>query len=165
MSSVPMSSGSSTGKCSHSEMTQGYSAPPSTTHTSVLQVMKPESEKKPRLSTVSGKTCLSTSQKTIQDTTNTAMLMNLQGTINHLSDSLNTNFGTDNAHVAEHRSCMPKLMQLAAGILKDDKVVFMHVFMMNAAACGTFLDVDDPEPCKAFLQSMIIHTKQENTTM
>ncbi|KAG1863202.1 hypothetical protein DFJ58DRAFT_725099 [Suillus subalutaceus] len=131
----------------------------------VSQVTKPESEKKPRLSTASGKTRPSTSKKNIQDTANTAVLMNLQGTINRLSDSLNTNFGTDEAHVAEHRSRALKLMQSATGISKDNKVILMHVFVTNAAACDTFLDVDDPELHEAFLESMIARAKQENPTM
>ncbi|KAG1888101.1 hypothetical protein F4604DRAFT_1916016 [Suillus subluteus] len=155
----------STGKRSHSEMTQGHSAPPSTTYTSVSQVTKLELEMKPRLSTASGKTCPSTSKKNVQDTADTAVLMNLQGTINRLSDSLNTNFSTDEACVAEHRSCALKLMQSATGISKDDKVILMHVFMTNTAGCDTFLDVDDPELCEAFLQSMIARAKQENPTM
>ncbi|KAG1865995.1 hypothetical protein F4604DRAFT_1928301 [Suillus subluteus] len=142
----------------------GWSAPPLVLYLRVA-VTKLESEKKPRLSTASGKTRPSTSKKTVQDTANTAVLMNLQGTINCLSDSLNTNFGTDEARIAEHRLRALKLMQSATGILKDDKVILMHVFMTNVAACDTFLDVDDPELREAFLQSMIVRAKQENPTM
>ncbi|KAG1778079.1 hypothetical protein EV702DRAFT_1196498 [Suillus placidus] len=104
--SAPMSSGSSVGKCSHSEMTHSHSATPSTIFTSVSQLTKPESEKKPRLSMTSGKIRPSVSKKNVQDTANTTVLMNLQGTINHLSDSLNTSFtGSDEACVAEN-SCV-----------------------------------------------------------
>ncbi|KAG1721645.1 hypothetical protein EDB19DRAFT_1917172 [Suillus lakei] len=104
--SAPMSSGSSAGKCSHAEMTHGHSAPPSTTYTSVSQLTRPESEKKPRLSTTSGKTCPSASKKTtVQDTANTTVLMNLQGTINRLSDSLNTSFSaSEETRVADIRT-------------------------------------------------------------
>jgi hypothetical protein len=91
--SAPMSSGSSASKRSHAEMTEGHSAPPSTTYTSVSQLTRPESEKKPRLTTMSDKTHPNMSKKTtVQDTANTTVLMNLQGSINCFSDSLNTSF-------------------------------------------------------------------------
>ncbi|KAG0698590.1 hypothetical protein DFH29DRAFT_1002677 [Suillus ampliporus] len=166
MSSVPLSSGSSAGKRWHSEMTHGHSAPPSTVWTSVSQMTKPESEKKLRLSTASGKTRPSTSKKNVQDTANTAVLMNLQGTINRLSDSLNTNFSTtDEGRVAEHRSRALKLIQSTTEISTDDKVLLMHVLMTNPAACDIILDVDDPELRVAFLRSMIVCARQEDPTL
>ncbi|KAG1790761.1 uncharacterized protein HD556DRAFT_1445778 [Suillus plorans] len=78
----PPSSGSSASKHLHLEMNHGTSAatsaPPSTVWTLVSQT-KPESDKKPRLATTSGKTCpsASRSKKNTKDVANTAVLMNL----------------------------------------------------------------------------------------
>ncbi|KAG0704329.1 hypothetical protein DFH29DRAFT_873759 [Suillus ampliporus] len=164
--SAPMSSGLSTGKHWHAEMSHGHSAPPSTTYTLVLQLTKPELEKKPRLSMTSGKTCPSASKKNVQDTANTAVLMNLQGTINRLSDSLSTTFaGSDEARVAENRTRALKLMQSDLEFSKEDKVIVINIFMMSPAACGTFLDIEDPELRMAFLHSIITRAKQENPMM
>ncbi|KAG2344203.1 hypothetical protein BDR05DRAFT_999357 [Suillus weaverae] len=174
-SSIPMSSGSSTGKHSHSEVTHGqsappHSAPPSTVWTSVSQMTKLESEKKPRLSTASGKmhpsAPKSMSKKNVQDTANTAVLMNLQGTINCLSDFLNMNFNaTDEAHTADHQSCTQKMVQSSMNIMVDEKVLLMHVLMGNMAACDTIIGIEDPELLVAFLHLLIICARQEDPTL
>ncbi|KAG1753363.1 hypothetical protein EDB19DRAFT_1903020 [Suillus lakei] len=103
---------------------------------------------------------------TVQDTANTAVLMNLQGTINRLSDSLNTSFSaSEETHVADSRSRALKSMQSEPELSKEDKVVAINIFMNSPAACDTFNDIEDPELCMAFLHSIIARAKQENPMM
>ncbi|KAG2351455.1 hypothetical protein BDR07DRAFT_1501396 [Suillus spraguei] len=166
--SAPLSSGSSMGKRSHTDMTHGNSAPPSTVWTSVSQMTKAESAKKQKLLTASGKTRPSAPKNdAVPEAANTAVLMNLQGSINYLLDSLNKGpFSlTDDARVAEHRSRAVKVIQSSADLLVDDKVLLMHVLMANPAACDTILDIDDLELCSAFVHSIVARAKQETVTL
>jgi hypothetical protein len=79
-------------------------------------------------------------KSTVQDTASTAVLMNLQRTINHLSDSLNTSFSTsEETHVADSRSRVLKIMQSEPELSKEDKVVVINIFM-NSPAVKTLLN-------------------------
>ncbi|KAG1805324.1 uncharacterized protein BJ212DRAFT_1304109 [Suillus subaureus] len=87
----PLSSTSSLGKHSHSDMLFDHSPPAST---SVSQMSDTLSDKKLKLSTQgSSRSCVSISKKVVKEATSTTALMNLQGTINHLMDSLTIVFG------------------------------------------------------------------------
>jgi hypothetical protein len=117
---------------------------------------------------MSGKTCPSASKKTtVQDTASTAVMMNLQGTINRLSDSLNTSFSSasEETCVADSRSHALKGLQSELELSKEDKVVAINIFMNNPAACDTFNAIENPELRMAFLHSIIARAKQENPMM
>src|SRR6267154_1574409 len=104
----PLSSASSMGKHSHSDMTLSHSAPPSTTYTSASQM---PSDKKPKLSARASSSKLhasaGTSKKAAKEAASTAAWMNLQGSINHLTDGLTSFATTDESRAADETSCAP----------------------------------------------------------
>ncbi|KAG2074975.1 hypothetical protein BDR04DRAFT_1115423 [Suillus decipiens] len=138
------------------------SAPPD------ASMMKAESAKKQKLLTTSGKMHSSAPKNdAVPEVVNTAVLMNFQGSINYLLDSLNKGpfTLTDDTCVAEYRLCTVKVIQSSADLSVDNKVLLMHVLMVNPAACDTILDIDDLELHFAFVHSIVTHAKQETITL
>jgi hypothetical protein len=103
------------------------------------------------------KTRVSASNKTIKDAANTAALMNLQGTVNRLSDVISTSFTvTDESRISDERKHAMHHMQQEEGFSVDDRLALMHAFMRSPAVCGTYLDITIPELRQAFLRSVIV---------
>jgi hypothetical protein len=151
---------SSTGKRSHSDMVLSST----TTQTSVSQVNSPSLDKKLKLSTRGGSsisrvTSQRTGTKATMDTTNnaanTAAFMNLQGSINRLTDSLETSLTkTDDGRVADERTQALDMMQDDERISPSDKVTLMDVFARSPAVSSTYL-VSRPENRTPYLESVL----------
>ncbi|KAG2140622.1 hypothetical protein DEU56DRAFT_941592 [Suillus clintonianus] len=151
---------SSTGKRSHSDMVLSST----TTQTSVSQVNSPSLDKKPKLSTRGGSsmsrvTSQRTGTKATKDTANnaanTAAFMNLQGSINRLTDSLETSMTkTDDGRVADECTQALDMMQDDERISPSDKVTLMNVFARSPAVSSTYL-VSRPENCIPYLESVL----------
>ncbi|KAG1719098.1 hypothetical protein EDB19DRAFT_1919347 [Suillus lakei] len=105
----------------------------------------PALDKKPKLLICGGSAMLCvTSQcsgsKATKDATSTAALMNLQGSINCLMDSLgNTLASTDESWVVDERSQALAMMQDDERILPADKATLMNVFTRSPPICATYL--------------------------
>jgi hypothetical protein len=181
MGAPPTSSSENSGKHSHHDMVFD-TAPPSVTTSytpmselamsGMLQAslnvpQAPSDSKKVKLSAkgrslggsvaATTKTQASASNKTIKDATNTAALMNLQGTVNHLSDVITTSFTiTDESRISDERKCAMHHMQQEEGFAADDRLALMHAFMRSPAVCGTYLNITIPKLCQAFLRSVIV---------
>ncbi|KAG1723797.1 hypothetical protein EDB19DRAFT_1915908 [Suillus lakei] len=151
---------SSTGKCSHSDMVLSST----TTQTSVSQVNSPSLDKKPKLSTRGGSSisrvtsqCTGTkaTKDTANNTVNTAAFMNLQGSINHLTDSLEMSLTkTDDGRVADERTQALDMMQDEERISPSDKITLMNVFARSPAVSSTYL-VSRPENRIPYLESVL----------
>ncbi|OAX43080.1 hypothetical protein K503DRAFT_766177, partial [Rhizopogon vinicolor AM-OR11-026] len=86
---------------------------------------------------------------------NTAAWMNLQSSIDRLTDSLITSFPTtDESRMADERARARQSMEEEEGLSNDEKLTLMHVFMRDQAVCHTYLEVM-PELRLAFLKSIV----------
>ncbi|KAG0692610.1 hypothetical protein DFH29DRAFT_1045473 [Suillus ampliporus] len=132
---------SSSGKRSHTDMIFNTAPPSLTSSTPMSEVLRAHSDtKKAKLSAQGGsnggggsnKTRATSSKKAIKEAASTAALMNLQGTINRLSDSITTSFTvTDESRISDERSCALQNMQQEEGLLTEDKLSLMHAFMRS----------------------------------
>ncbi|KAG0695730.1 hypothetical protein DFH29DRAFT_879837 [Suillus ampliporus] len=147
---------SSTGKRSHSNMALSSI----TTQTLVSQMDSPSLDKKLKLSTRGGSAMLCvtsqcTGSKATKDAVSTAAFMNLQGSINRLTDSLETSMSkTDESQVADERSQALDIMQDDECILASDKVTLMNMFARSPAVCSTYL-LSRPENRIPYLESVL----------
>jgi len=155
----PLSSASSMGKHSHSDMTLSHSAPPSTTYTSASQM---PSDKKPKLSARASSSKLhasaGTSKKAAKEAAGTAAWMNLQGSINHLTNGLTSFATTDESHAADETLRALEVMQNEEDLSVKDKIVLMNAFMLNQKICSTYLH-SKPALKLPFLLSIIRQAK------
>ncbi|KAG2029181.1 hypothetical protein BDR03DRAFT_987928 [Suillus americanus] len=176
MAAPPVSSSGNPGKCSHNDMIF-ESAPPSvtsyvpTSEVAMSEVPHAQSEtdlKKPKLlvqgkkhSAIGNNKTHVTSNKGIKEAANTAALMNLQDTINHLSDSITTSFTvTDESHVANERLRALQSMQDEEDLLLDDKLALVHAFMRSPITCSSYLNITQPELRISFLCSILVEARQ-----
>jgi len=122
--------------------------------------------KKPKLSphtTTTGssvsKSRRSTSKKAEKEVATTAAWMNLQGSINRLSDGLTMAMTTtDESRVAEESSQALEEMQNEENLSADDKIVLLNAFLQNARICTVYLKTK-PELKLSFLRSIIQQMK------
>ncbi|OJA07701.1 hypothetical protein AZE42_01862 [Rhizopogon vesiculosus] len=85
----------------------------------------------------------------------TAAWMNLQASIDRLTDTLITSLTTtDESRTADERARAQQSMEEEEGLSDDEKLTVMHVFMRNQAVCHTYLQVM-PELRLAFLKSTV----------
>ncbi|KAG0701556.1 hypothetical protein DFH29DRAFT_1000095 [Suillus ampliporus] len=132
---------SSSGKCSHTDMIFNTTPPSLTSSTLMSEVPRAYSDTKKAKLLVQGgsnggggsnKTRATSSKKAIKEAASTAALMNLQGTINHLSDSITTSFTvTDESRISDERSRALQNMQQKEGLSTEDKLSLMHAFMRS----------------------------------
>ncbi|KAG1788646.1 uncharacterized protein HD556DRAFT_1529848 [Suillus plorans] len=133
---------SSTGKRSHSDMILS----PSTAQTTSLVDSSHASnvDKKPKLST-HGKSQAGRTRKgsrAAKDAASTAVFMNLQGSINSLTDSLRTsasNTDQNETRVLDERLQAVLAMQEEELITEDESVTLMNVFARSPAVCAIYL--------------------------
>ncbi|KAG1786692.1 uncharacterized protein HD556DRAFT_1530908 [Suillus plorans] len=133
---------SSTGKRSHSDMILS----PSTAQTTSLVDSSHASnvDKKPKLST-HGKSQAGRTRKgsrAAKDAASTAVFMNLQGSINSLTDSLRTsasNTDQNKTRVLDERLQAVLAMQEEELITEDESVTLMNVFARSPAVCAIYL--------------------------
>ncbi|KAJ8584765.1 hypothetical protein M405DRAFT_865958 [Rhizopogon salebrosus TDB-379] len=118
--------------------------------------------KKPKLS---HKSHTSSSKKASQEAANTAGWMNIQSSINRLTDSVTTSFTvTDESCATDDRSHALQNMQQEEGLSTDERVSLIHVFMTNPTACNTYLNITLPELRLPFLKSMIPKNSETQMT-
>ncbi|KAG1759997.1 hypothetical protein EDD22DRAFT_955374 [Suillus occidentalis] len=127
-------------------------------------VNSPSLNKKLKLSTCGGSsisrvTSQCTGTKATMDTANnaanTAAFMNLQGSINHLTDSLETLLTkTNDGRVADERMQALDMMQDDECISPSDKITLMNVFTRSPAVSSTYL-VSRPENRIPYLESVL----------
>jgi hypothetical protein len=104
------------------------------------------------------------SKKAVKEAASTAALMNLQGTINRLTDSLTTTFSvTDESRISDDRARALQVMQEEEGLSNEDKLVLMHAFMRSPPVCGTYLQIASPDLHLSFLQSVVRQAKENIT--
>ncbi|KAG2033026.1 hypothetical protein BDR03DRAFT_985280 [Suillus americanus] len=176
MAAPPVSSSVNSGKCSHNDMIFESTPPPVTSYVPTSEVAMSEAPhahsemdlKKLKLlvqgkkhSTIgTNKTCV-TSNKGIKEAANTAALMNLQGTINHLLDSITMSFTvTDKSRVADARSHALQSMQDEEYLSLDDKLALVHAFMRSPITCSSYLNITQPELHIPFLHSILVEARQ-----
>ncbi|KAG1806381.1 uncharacterized protein HD556DRAFT_1436348 [Suillus plorans] len=158
----PLTSASSSGKRSHMDMLFDRSAPLSTTSTSMSHVSSALSDKKLKLSTQgSGKSRASSSKRAVKEAASTAAVMNLQGTISRLADTLNLAFGsTDESQLADDRSRALQAIQEEETLTGEDKLVLVHAFMRSPVICSTYIQIMEVDLRATFLRSIINQMKQ-----
>ncbi|KAG0695325.1 hypothetical protein DFH29DRAFT_1005582 [Suillus ampliporus] len=142
---------SSSGKRSHTDMVFNTAPPSLTSSTPMSEVPQAHSDmKKVKLSAQGGsnsgggsnKIHVTSSKKAIKEAASTTVLMNLQGTINCLSDSITTSFTvTDESCISDERSHALQNMQQEEGLLTEDKLALMHAFMRSPIICATYLEI------------------------
>ncbi|KAG2136152.1 hypothetical protein BD769DRAFT_1664504 [Suillus cothurnatus] len=163
MGAPPTSSSENSGKHSHYDMV--FDTAPSSVTTSYMPMsetamsgMLQASLDVPQAPSDSKKVKLQQRVEVlVVDTTNTAALMNLQGTVNHLSDVITTSFTiTDESHISDERKRAMHHMQQEEGFSADDRLALTHAFMRSPVVCGTYLDITIPKLCQAFLHSVIV---------
>jgi hypothetical protein len=85
--------------------------------------------------------------------------MNLQGSINRLTEGLTMSFATtDEGRLADESSRAMQEMQDEEDLSDDDKVVLMNTFLLNARICGMYLN-SKPALRLPFLRSIIQQAK------
>ncbi|KAG0691772.1 hypothetical protein DFH29DRAFT_883750 [Suillus ampliporus] len=164
---------SSSGKRSHTDMVFNTAPPSLTSSTPMSEVPQAHSDmKKVKLSAQGGsnsgggsnKIHVTSSKKAIKEAASTTVLMNLQGTINHLSDSITTSFTvTDESCISDERSHALQNMQQEEGLLTEDKLALMHAFMRSPIICATYLEIMQSKLRLRFLQSVIMEAKRSIT--
>ncbi|KAG1799994.1 uncharacterized protein BJ212DRAFT_1488174 [Suillus subaureus] len=148
---------SSTSKHSHSDMVLSSN----TTQTSASQVGSANANKKPRLSAHGGSpiSCVASNQmssKAAKDAASTAAFINLQGSINCLTDSLHLSVAnSEETRVVDERSQALAFMQDEEGILPVDQITLMNVFSRSPVVCSTYLSAK-VENCVPYLQSVLV---------
>ncbi|KAG1842825.1 hypothetical protein C8R48DRAFT_765561, partial [Suillus tomentosus] len=148
---------SSTGKRSHSDIILS----PSTAQTTSLVDSSHASnvDKKPKLST-QGKSQAGRSHKgskAAKDAASTAVFMNLQGSINSLTDSLRTsasNTDQNETRVLDERLQAVLAVQEEEPITEDESVTLMNVFARSPAVCAIYLAAK-PERRVPYLRSVL----------
>ncbi|KAG1836428.1 hypothetical protein C8R48DRAFT_838809, partial [Suillus tomentosus] len=148
---------SSTGKRSHSDMILS----PSTAQTTSLVDSSHASnvDKKPKLST-QGKSQAGRSLKgsrAAKDAASTAIFMNLQGSINSLTDSLRTsasNTDQNETRVLDERLQAVLAVQEEELITEDESVTLMNMFARSPAVCAIYLAAK-PERRVPYLRSVL----------
>jgi hypothetical protein len=150
----PLSSASSSGKRTFSNMLFECSTAAST---STSQMSDALSDKKLKLSTKgSSRSHVSSGKRAVKEAASTAALMNLQGTVNRLVDSLSKAFlSTDEARVADDRSTAMLALQNEDSFMDEDKIVLVHAFMRAPVICSTYNQLTQENLCLTFLQSII----------
>ncbi|KAG2082782.1 uncharacterized protein F5147DRAFT_783177 [Suillus discolor] len=149
---------SSMGKRSHSDMIMS----PSTAQTTMSLVDSSHAsnvDKKPKLLT-HGKSQAARSRKgsrAAKDTASTAVFMNLQGSINSLTDSLRksaSNTDQNKTRVLDERLEAVLAMQEEELISEDESVTLMNMFARSPAVCSIYLAAK-PERQIPYLQSVL----------
>lgn len=161
----PLSSTSSSGKRTFSDMLFERSTAASTTSTS--QMSDALSDKKLKLSTKgSSRSRVSSGKRAVKEAASTAAIMNLQGTVNRLADSLAKAFSsTDEARVADERTTAVLALQNDDSFTDEDKIVLMHAFMRAPAICSMYNQLTQENLRQTFLQSIIEHAKAANFSL
>lgn len=84
--------------------------------------------------------------------------MNLQGSINRLSDGLMVMTATDESRVVDESSRALEEMQNEENLSADDKIILLNAFLQNARICTVYLKTK-PELKLLFLRSIIQQVK------
>ncbi|KAG2111491.1 uncharacterized protein F5147DRAFT_651173 [Suillus discolor] len=158
----PLTSASSSESAPIQDMLFDHSALLSTTSTSVSHVSSAMSDKKLKLSTQgSGRSHASSSKRAAKEAASTAAVMNLQGTISCLADTLNLVFGsTDESQLADDRSHVLQAIQEEETLTGEDKLILVHAFMRSPVICSTYIQIMELDLRTTFLRSIIEQTKK-----
>ncbi|KAG1890999.1 hypothetical protein F4604DRAFT_1913811 [Suillus subluteus] len=146
---------STTSKCTHSDTVLSTSA----TQSMASPMGPPNVDKKPRLLTHSSSNIARShkSSKAAKDATSTVVFMNLQGSLNRLTDSLHmsaSNTDENDTWVSEERVQAMNFMQEEDDISDDEQITLMNVFSRSPSICSVYLAAK-PEKWVRYLKSVL----------
>lgn len=153
----PPSSTSSLGKRQLDDMT---SVAPSASimSESVSQLVPSESDSKKLKLTGTSRRSSGNGGRKGKDAASAAAWMNLQGSINRLTDGLTTSTVTEDSRVADETRRALDSMQAEEDLSHDEKIVLLNAFLLNARICTVYLSTT-PELRIGFLRSIIQQVK------
>lgn len=88
------------------------------------------------------RTCVTTSKKAIKEAERTTALINMQGTLNYLSDSIISSFTvTDKSHVSNERLYALQSLQVEEDLSNKEKSTLVYAFKRSPIVCVTYLEL------------------------
>ncbi|KAG1803051.1 hypothetical protein EV424DRAFT_1351628 [Suillus variegatus] len=154
----PPSSISSLGKCQLDDMTS-VAPSGSAISESVSQLAPSESDSKKLKLTGTSWHSSGNGRRKGKDAASVAAWMNLQGSINRLSDGLTTSMTvTEDSRVADETTHALDSMQAEEELTHDEKIILLNAFLLNARICTVYLNTT-LELRIGFLRSIIVQVK------